>query len=68
MLSLLIVVMVILNGSGLSYRYRVFDEDDTDGFLGKRKVKMARPVEGFSDGMDTIGEVTFSNKQRPAKC
>ena len=47
-----------------------FDEDDTDiGMLkGRRKVKMAKSVEGFSDGMDTIGEVTYSNKQRPAKC
>ena len=47
-----------------------FDEDDTDiGMLkGRRKMKMAKSVEGFSDGMDTIGEVTYSNKKRPAKC
>ena len=42
--------------------------DDTDGSLLKKKVTMARPVEGFNDGMDTIGDVIFSNKQQPAKC
>ena len=33
----------------------------------KKKVKMAKPVEGFSDGMETIGELTMS-RQRPANC
>ena len=40
--------------------------DDSDGVL-KKKVKMAKPVEGFSDGMETIGELTMS-RQRPANC
>ena len=28
---------------------------------------MARPVEEISDGMDTIGEVTYSNKTMTSK-
>ena len=35
---------------------------NTNGFLSRSKMKMTRPVEGFSDGMDTIGEAIYSNE------
>ena len=56
------------------YRYHIdFDDeskfesfDEADGF--RKRVKKAKQVGEFSGDIDTIGELTISTKQRPAKC
>jgi len=40
--------------------------DDVDIHFGKAKVKKAKPVGGFSGDVDTIGEVSFRQTDRPS--